>query len=167
MKIAKMIIVLLMAALIPLTLITGCDDDDDDNNDANVRVLHMSYDAPAVDVRFDDQTEIANLNYPESSGYVDVNENVNTITVFPTGAAAATPAVLQQNVDLAKDQHYTVVVLDQLADIDAVVATDDRKTPSDQAKVRFIHAVPDAPAVDVHMGSGAGPPFFKMWHSSR
>ncbi len=152
-----------IAATALLTL--GACSDDDDNNPisanngmASVRVIHTSYDAPAVDVRVDGAVAISDLGYGEPSGYADVAAGTRSITVTPNGATS--PVVIAADLMLDKDVDYTVYAVNNLSNIEPVVTVDDRTPVSGKAKVRFLHASPDAPAVDIRLNSGDGPVVF-------
>jgi hypothetical protein len=157
----KKLIQVLMIALIGVfaaAMLAGCDDDDD-NGEAALRVLHMSYDAPAVDVLLDDAIAVPTLAYPDSSGYADISSGTRNVKVVPAGST--TPVVIDADLDFDSDKSYTVLAVNQLNMIEAIVAQDTRDADSDKAMVRFVHASPDAPAVDIRVGSGSGPAVFE------
>ncbi|MEZ4551575.1 MAG: DUF4397 domain-containing protein [Desulfobacterales bacterium] len=66
----------------------------DEIGNALVRVVHSSYDAPAVDVYIDDALVFEDLAYGESSGYGTVSEGDRTVKVVPAGEMA--PAVMKR-----------------------------------------------------------------------
>src|SRR5690606_32068417 len=75
-------------------LLVGCDDDDDDPiapilGTADVRVVHASGAAPAVNVTADDESIASNLAFSQSSAYVEVDEGERTFTVTEVGGTAA------------------------------------------------------------------------------
>ncbi len=158
MKKMKLMLVLSLAVIFTGTLITGCNDDDKKKSDSIVRVLHMSYDAPAVDVLIDDEIVVPNLVYPESSGYATTSAHTRNITVVPTGSDIN--PVIDVDLTLDPDQSYTILAVNRVSAIEAIFAPDNREPNSSKAKVRFIHASPDAPAVDIRVGSGSGPAVF-------
>lgn len=158
MKAIRLLLLGLLICLIPVMLLSGCDDDDDDD-EASIRVLHMSYDAPAVNVLVNNDIITTNLNYPESSGYAEVDDGTRIVQIVPTGDPST--VVLQNPFDLEEDKSYTLVVVDQLALIDTLFALDARERAENAAKVRFIHASPDAPAIDIKTDSGSGTPVFE------
>jgi len=128
------------------------------SSNAKVRVIHTSYDAPAVDIQVDDALAISNIMYGETSGYAEIAEGTRNIKVTPNGAA--TPIVIEADLTLESNKEYSVYAVDQLASITAVVSEDDRAANSSKAKVRFLHASPDAPAVDIKLNNGSGPAVF-------
>jgi hypothetical protein len=150
--------------VIPAALLIagGCSDDKNttgpESSYAKVRVIHTSYDAPAVDVSVDDQVAISDLAYGQSSGYADVESGMRNVKVTPTGETE--PVVIEADLNLAADGEYTVFAMDELASIEAVVSADSRTPNANAAKIRFVHASPDAPAVDIKLNSGDGPTVF-------
>lgn len=157
-------ILLLMSAASIMAFATGCSDDDDNNplnpapTTTNLRVLHTSYDAPAVDVWVDGEVAITNLAYGQSSGYAEIPVGMRNVQVTPTGQS--TPVVIEVDLNIEEANDYTVAAVDMLSNITALVAVDDRAPNTSQAKVRFLHASPDAPAVDIKLNSGSGPAVF-------
>jgi len=142
----------------------GCSNDDDNNSvaptpqNSKVRVIHTSYDAPAVDIRVDGAVAISDLAYGESSGYAEVQAGTRNVVVTPSGATS--PEVINANLPVEANKEYTIIAVDELASITAIVAEDMRAPNSSKAKIRFVHVAPDAPAVDIKVGSGMSAPVF-------
>ncbi|MDX5481721.1 MAG: DUF4397 domain-containing protein [Hymenobacteraceae bacterium] len=150
---------LLLLAVVPTMFLASCDDDDDDldllEGTAQVMVIHASPDAPAVDLYVDnDQVNTTALNYPDNTGYLEVDEGTRNIKVTPAGAGAAN-AVINADIDFDEDQNYSIFAVDEVANISALVLEDDLTDPATgRAHVRFVHLSPDAPAVDVAVQNG-------------
>ena len=150
-------------ALSAMVFVVGCSDDDDNGLNptmatSKVRVIHTSYDAPAVDVVVDGSVAINSLDYGISSGYATVDAGTRNIKVTP--ANASNPVVIEADLPLEADKNYSVFAVNSLNSIEAVVVEDNRTPNANKAKVRFLHASPDAPAVDIKVGSGSGPAVF-------
>lgn len=145
-----------------MAVAAACDDDDKGmaSNEAQsaVRVIHTSYDAPAVDVAVDGSVAISDLAYGEPSGYASLPSGTRAVAVTPAGATS--PVVISANLTLDPNTSYTVYAVDELSSIEPIVSVDDRAPVANQAKVRFVHASPDAPAVDIRLNSGSGPVVF-------
>lgn len=143
-------------ALSVLFLFSSCDEDDDDDMHAhaNVLVTHASPDAPGVDLLVDDaKVNSAALTYPGNTGYVMVEAGTRNIKVNVTGTSTT---VIEANLDLMQDANYSVFAVDSVANISALVISDDLTAPaSGKAHVRFIHLSPNAPAVDIAVDGGA------------
>jgi hypothetical protein len=124
------------------------------------RVIHLSPDAPEVDIDFElieVQQSIVGLNYGEASAYTEISSGIAKVIVKDTNGQEV---VTVDNPVFASDIDNTVYAVNLLANIEVIQSEDDRSTDPAKAKVRFVHASPDAPAVDVKTGSAAGAPVF-------
>ncbi len=118
-----------------------------------LRALHAVPNAPAVDVHLDRTPLITNLGYSEYSDYAAIGAGDHTFAVFPTGRSDK--ALVSGDVNEVKaGMDYTMVVLGQPdKGVHAQIMHDSTAMPvGDVAKVRFLHASPDAPAVDIVAG---------------
>ena len=118
--------------------------------EAQVRVAHLAPDAPNVDVYVNGEPALTNVPYTTVSGYLPLPAGTQQITVYATGDTS-TP-VIDAPVELAAGGAYTVAAVGLVADgsITAQVYEDDLRAPSSgNAKVRVVHASPDAGPVDV------------------
>ncbi len=145
-------ILMLTAAL----AVTGCGDDDDNPMapaaQARVMAVHASPDAPAVDLLVDNVIAGTNLAFPNNTGYLGLSAGAHNVKV---NVAGTTTTVINADVTLAAGANYSVFACDSVAQISAVVLTDDLTTPATgKAHVRFVHLSPDAPAVDVAVVGG-------------
>ncbi len=125
-------------------------------NEARIRVLHASPDAPAVDVYVNGTEVITNLSYPEITDYVPLAPGSYDIAVYPASANGSGTPVIAASVTLSANTDYTVAAVGNVAQIEPLVLVDDNTLPAPgQAHLRFVHASPDAPAVDI-AAAGAG-----------
>ncbi|MEJ8801026.1 DUF4397 domain-containing protein [Pontibacter sp. H249] len=123
---------ILLLAVLPAFAFTACDDDDDLDllEDAQVMVIHASPDAPAVDLYVDDaKVNTTALNYPNNTGYLDVESGSRNFKVTPAGLPASS-AVIDADVDLDEDKAYSVFAIDRVANIGALVLEDDLSEPA-------------------------------------
>jgi hypothetical protein len=134
---------LLIAAALVLA---SCSDSDDS---ALIRIVHLSPDAPAVDVLVDGGRVLAGVSYPSASDYLEVSAGARELKV---NAADTSTSVITANVTLNEEESYTVVAANRLSSIEPLVLVDERGgTPGDEASVRVLHGAPSAPAVDVYV----------------
>ncbi|MBK8403441.1 MAG: DUF4397 domain-containing protein [Saprospiraceae bacterium] len=137
-----------------ITLFTSCKEDEsnDDKSYAKVFVTHASPNAPGVDLLVDNNKQnSAALNFPNNTGYLQVESGTRNIKVNVTGTSTT---VIEANLMLAKDNNYSVFAVDSVSNISAIVLADDLSAPAaGKAHVRFIHLSPNAPAVDVAVAS--------------
>ena len=147
----------------------ACGDDDDDSGTnppeqtAQVRAIHASPDAPAVDIYVEgSSTPIAtNVAYGAATAYVTVPAGTYNIQLRPTGADSSTDPIYETgNVSLGADAVLTAVAAGLLNSADAADAFriipqfEGFATPaSGNAIVRILHAGSDAPTVNLDVGA--------------
>jgi hypothetical protein len=148
----------ILAVLAVPFLAAACSDDNDGNvtdpgevGVSQVRVVHLSPDAPAVDVAVNGEVAVAGAAFLDATGYLAVPAGEIRITVTPAGQTA--PVVIDATVNLGANASYTVAATGFLADIQPLLIVDDRSTSGD-AKIRFVHTSPDAPPVTVAVTDG-------------
>ena len=119
-------------------------------NNSNIRVLHASPNAPAVDVYANDNIIVKNLPYKEVSSYIPVPSGNYNIKVYPTGTKSN--PVIDTNVYIPEKSFYTIAAIGELPDISLYPIQEPvSANKSNMACVRFIHLSPNAPAVDVKL----------------
>ncbi len=128
-------------------------------DNANVRVAHLSPNTPNVDVFLDGRLlpALTNVPFKAVSGYLKIPVGPHDIAIFPTGKTT-NPAIELKNITLEK-KNYTIGAVGLLSGtgaqaLKANVYVDDLTTIAGKARVRVIHASPDAPAVDVGVKGG-------------
>ncbi|MCC5858028.1 MAG: DUF4397 domain-containing protein [Ectothiorhodospiraceae bacterium] len=121
---------------------------------SRVRAMHLSPDAPAVDVLVNGGVVLEDFAFRQISDYLTVLAGSYTVAVAATGSI--TP-VDQLDADLEPGVAYSVLATGLLADegesgfaLRPIVDQTARDPAS--ALLRVIHASPDAPAVDVLLG---------------
>src|SRR5215217_2524643 len=122
------------------------------NGQAQVRVAHLAPDAPNVDVYVNGEPvpALQNVPYATISEYLPLPAGTQQVTVYAAGDTSS--PVIDTPVDLAAGRAYTVAAVGLVADgsLTAQVYQDDLRGPSaGNAKVRVVHASPDAGPVDV------------------
>jgi hypothetical protein len=128
---------------------------DDEPAEARVRVVHASPDAPNVDVYVDGDRALADVPFGAISEYLALPPGSYEVAI--TAAGDPDTVAFGGSVDLSPDTDYTVAAVGELSEgtFRPVVLVDDNSdVPDGEARVRVVHASPDAPAVDVTVGGG-------------
>ena len=125
---------------------------------AQVRVAHLSPDAPNVDVRVNGEPVAAlqNVPYGTISPYLPLPAGSQRVTVYPAGDTSQ--PVIDTPVELAPGGAYTIGAVGLVSDgsLRAQVYQDDLTPPvQGNSKLRVVHASPDAGPVDVLPAGGA------------
>jgi len=139
----------------------GADDTEDGSEeaDAALRVAHLSPDAPNVDVYVAGDPVLEDVPFRAVSDYLELPADEYPIEI--TAGGDSDTVVFDEYVDLPAGS-FTAAALGELADenqpfgID--VFEDDRSDPGENARIRLVHAAPDAPNVDVTVD---GDPLFE------
>ena len=126
--------------------------------EAQVRVAHLSSDAPNVDVSVNGEPVAAlqNVSYGTISSYLPLPAGSQQVTVYAAGDRSQ--PVIDTPVDLALGGAYTIGAVGLVSDgsLRAQVYQDDLTPPAQgNAKLRVVHASPDAGPVDIVPAGGA------------
>jgi hypothetical protein len=126
---------------------------------ANVRVAHMSPDAPNVDVYVDsDDPVLGDVAFGAVSDYLEVPAGDRQVEI--TAAGDPDTSVFDDTVTVAADTDYTVAAAGEISEegsepfAPVVLEDDNSEVSSGDARLRAVHLSPDAPAVDITAGGG-------------
>ncbi len=151
-----------VAILSSVLVLTGCDDDDDPIVEevvmpeepmvADIRVLHASPDAPAVNIWINGEVAIEDLDYAESSGYARLDAgsyDIDVEGIIPSGNAVVIDV---DGLELGADSMSTVIAVNDVANIEPLVVPASAAMPTEtEVGVTVVHAAAEAPAVDVYV----------------
>jgi len=114
-------------------------------DNAQLRVLHASPDAPAVDIYINDEIVdgLTDVPFGTLSGYLDVPAGDYKVKVFATGTTEG--PVIEADVSLAAGKAYTAAAIGEVAAITAAVFEDGGMAAADKAMVRVVHLSPTPP----------------------
>jgi hypothetical protein len=119
-------------------------------SDACVRMVHAAPDAPAIDVYVNDAQIAKGLDFGTATEYTAIPSGGDRgLRVVPSGSPIE-DATLDESLDFDPGQAYEILVTgagDTLAL--TITGTDLRPLPAGQARLRLIHASPDAGAIDL------------------
>lgn len=144
-------------ALSTSAAVGGADESEEDEAyeaEDGARVVHLSPDAPPVDVYIDDEVAFENVEpFATQSGYLPYEPGSHTVSFAPTGEDLA-EAVLEERVELDSGE-YTLAAVGELCAVSGrslqirQFEDDNGPTSEGSARIRAVHASPDAPVVDV------------------
>jgi hypothetical protein len=137
-------------AVVASALLLGCSDDTTAPvADAQLRVVHGSPDAPAVDIYVDGAKVLSNVGYSDASGYLAVPAGNRNIQVKAAGGSAV---VIDANATLVPNASYTVIATNLLASIEPLSLEDNLSAPAaGNVKVRLVHGAPNVGSVDIYV----------------
>jgi hypothetical protein len=140
----------------PISLVvqgaTGTSEILDAATPADLRVVHASPDAPAVDVVVNGDFAnplVKNLSFPNFTPFVSVPPATYNVKVTDTATQGVVP--IDADLALAAGKRYSVLAVGTLATLQPLVLTDDPRPIATQAKVRIVHASPTASNVDIYV----------------
>lgn len=116
----------------------------------SLQVVHASPDAPAVDVVVDGGVLVPGLEFPDATDFLEVPGGTYNVSVTVAGNPGAI-AIGPVDLDLAAGSRYSVFAVGELANIEALVLSDDPRPVATNAKVRIVHASPTASDVDIYV----------------
>lgn len=127
---------------------------------ANVRVLHLSPDAPAVDAWVNKQVKaVSNLAFPAGTAAVKAPAGKIDLQVTAAGSPPAQAVVALEGLQLDADRDYTVFAFGKLAALQLNAIENDLKgLATANVRVRVIHAADGVGTVNVFQVPATGTP---------
>ncbi|MDX2271156.1 MAG: DUF4397 domain-containing protein [Cyanobacteriota bacterium] len=120
----------------------------------NVRLVHVSPNTKGVGLMAGDSTVLETHSYGQISTYVALPAGEYDLNLFSPNWALSDEFQFGRSIltdtlaDLEADGVFSVVAIDEVSRLTAIVLNDDVQPLFGQALVRFVHAVPDAPALE-------------------
>eukprot|EP01121_Diplochlamys_sp_Union-15-3_P000134 TRINITY_DN1011_c0_g1_i1.p1 TRINITY_DN1011_c0_g1~~TRINITY_DN1011_c0_g1_i1.p1 ORF type:complete len:214 (+),score=39.63 TRINITY_DN1011_c0_g1_i1:74-715(+) len=119
------------------------------------RIAHASPDAPPVDIIVDGEVvqQLTNISFKDVTRYQSIKDGQHRFQFVKTGTTG--PSLIDIREDVNEVRAITISAVGLLAKIEPQIYNDDsRPAAQNRAAVRFIHLIPDAPAVDVAVSNG-------------
>lgn len=119
---------------------------------ADVRVGHLSPDAPLVDVVVDDDfanPAVADLAFPTVTGYLGLPPDDYNFKVVDSASQSLT--AIDLDASLAAGTRTTVLAVNFLASIEPLVLEDEPRSIATESRVRIVHGSPTAGLVDIYV----------------
>lgn len=130
----------------------------DDGRGDGVRVVHLSPDAPTVDVYADGEVAFEDVDPLSRSDYLSYAPGSYTLSFVPAGEDPE-EAIYETDVELESGE-YTLAAMGEVCTRSdrpfELVRFEDENGPTEpgHARIRAVHASPDAPPVDVVTDGG-------------
>ncbi|UCE02118.1 MAG: DUF4397 domain-containing protein [Candidatus Latescibacterota bacterium] len=165
---SRALMALTAIALTSIFVVAGCGDDEAENpmlpNDpgqAKLRVLHLSPDAPGVDVFLNSASTpvVSNLEFQSGTAYVLVDAGSYRIDIAAHGDAIDQAVLTVPSLALDADRSYTAVAYNSLFQIAPLALVDELEgLASDKIRVRAIHTAVGIGQVDIWNIPSSGAP---------
>ncbi|MDQ2652200.1 MAG: DUF4397 domain-containing protein [Chloroflexota bacterium] len=118
--------------------------------DACVRVVHAAPDAPAIDAYINDAQVAADLSFGTATEYAVVPSGGDRGVRVVAAGGDTEESILDDSFDLDPGQAYEILVQGGGTDLGfAITGVDLRPVAENQARMRVIHASPDAGVVNI------------------
>jgi Domain of unknown function (DUF4397) len=122
---------------------------------ARIRVLHLSPDAPEVDVYVGGTRTLAGVPFKTATRHVQVPAGTHTVEIRSAGSATGGRSLLNESTALAPGAAYTLAAVGLAAKLQVLVLKDDfTAPPPGKAKLRSIDASPQSPPIDIAIAGG-------------
>jgi hypothetical protein len=124
------------------------------NTPAGLRVGHLSPDTPEVDVVVNGEIYLGNVPFPAVTGFAALPADIYNVAVQASINPGTYP-IGPVDLTLEAGTFYSVLAVDFLSNIEALILTDDARPVATAAKVRIVHASPTAQDVDIYLTAPA------------
>ena len=141
----------------------GCDENNPINPQvltARLTIINASPDSPNMEIFINGTQVASNFPYLMSTNYKDVLGDATNRVVINTSSGGI--RLIDTVVYCQTDKYYTLIAFDSLQDIQPLFLADDLTPPgSTNAKIRFIHLVPNGVSYDA--GASGKSPWFPFY----
>jgi hypothetical protein len=133
-----------------LTLTASTEAAESDAEPARLRLAHASANAPRMDLYLNDVKAFTGLGFGNATESIALPAGDYAVALYPSDADPATTSPLGGALTLNPGEARVLVVMGSSSEVQLVAFGEDITPPSaGTARVNFIHAVPDAPAVNL------------------
>ncbi len=146
--------------------LAGCDDPANTPvpDNARLRVIHLAYDAPSIDLRVDGGVFRTGVAFGVSSGYSVIEPGSRRLGIADVASSTnrvETSATLEAGLD------YTIFVFPPASFVTAQLRRDDRTlVPAGQARIRWVNATTDGVNLELRIADQAWMPQLAPGQSS-
>jgi len=139
------------------TQLAADDDEPATQNTSYLRVVHASPDAPAVDVAVDNESVLTGVEFGDVGDYLALAGGPHNVTISANESGAV---VFEDTVTLDPRTITTIAAAGEVSEnatqpFEPILYDDNAYEPAaNESAVSVIHLSPDAPTVDVTVGTG-------------
>lgn len=145
-----MVVLFCVAGILP-----GFNAQAQETEQALIRFVHVSPDAPPLDIYMDDQIVVKGVEFPTATAFLAFSAGDHRVQITPAESTVG-GALIDINQNLDADTSYEVVAIGLLNDVEGQVYEVDTSVieSSSQARIRIIQGAPSLGGVDVTVEDG-------------
>ena len=126
---------------------------------AEVRIVHASPDAPAVDIFVDDKAIVEGAKFKDVSNSLPLSAGSHKVEVYEAKTKGTKDSIIEATLVVDGGKSYTVAAVNKAENLELQAFTNNKQGMDGKASLRVAHLSPDAPAVNV--GPKGADPLFK------
>lgn len=126
---------------------------------AEVRIVHASPDAPAVDIFVDDKALVEGAKFKDVSNSLPLSAGSHKVEVYEAKTKGTKDSIIEATLVVDGGKSYTVAAVNKAENLELQAFTNNKQGMAGKASLRVAHLSPDVPAVNV--GPKGAVPLFK------
>ncbi|MGG3195215.1 DUF4397 domain-containing protein [Priestia aryabhattai] len=126
---------------------------------AEVRIVHASPDAPAVDIFVDDKALVEGAKFKDVANSLPLAAGSHKVEVYEAKTKGTKDSIIEATLVVDGGKSYTVAAVNKAENLELQAFTNNKQGMEGKASLRVAHLSPDAPAVNV--GPKGADPLFK------
>ncbi|WP_176584164.1 DUF4397 domain-containing protein [Priestia megaterium] len=126
---------------------------------AEVRIVHASPDAPAVDIFVDDKALVEGAKFKDVANSLPLAAGSHKVEVYEAKTKGTKDSIIEATLVVDGGKSYTVAAVNKAENLELQAFTNNKQGMDGKASLRVAHLSPDAPAVNV--GPKGAAPLFK------
>lgn len=126
---------------------------------AEVRIVHASPDAPAVDIFVDDKALVEGAKFKDVANSLPLAAGSHKVEVYEAKTKGTKDSIIEATLVVDGGKSYTVAAVNKAENLELQAFTNNKQGMDGKASLRVAHLSPDAPAVNV--GPKDAAPLFK------
>ena len=126
---------------------------------AEVRIVHASPDASAVDIFVDDKALVEGAKFKDVANSLPLAAGSHKVEVYEAKTKGTKDSIIEATLVVDGGKSYTVAAVNKAENLELQAFTNNKQGMDGKASLRVAHLSPDAPAVNV--GPKGAAPLFK------